>query len=66
MIYEIPKIQALFRLTYLGFQNHSSVFIIFLPVSIQGMTDSCFHTDKEEASSFLLSSNTQSLSWDVE
>lgn len=50
-------------LTYLGFQNNSSVFIIFLPVSVQDMSDSCFHTDKEDPSSLLLTHSIPGGMW---
>lgn len=50
-------------LTYLGFQNHSSVLIIFLPVSIQDMSDSCFHNDKQDPSSLLLTHGISAGMW---
>lgn len=50
-------------LTYLGFHNHSSVLIIFLPVSIQDMSNSCFHTDKEDPSSLLLTHSISGGMW---
>lgn len=50
-------------LTYFGFHNHSSVLIIFLPVSIQDMSNSCFHTDKEDPSSLLLTHNISGGMW---
>lgn len=43
---------------YLGFQSQYSV-----PVSIQNMSDFCFHTDKEDPSSLLLTHSISGGMW---
>lgn len=55
LIYGTWGIHSLWENPYLCYHNHSSVPIIFLPLSIHSDTlDSCLHIHKEDPSSLLL------------